>query len=395
MARRLFFVLRLAAIPVLAALTAMMEARQPFAMFRLVTFGAVFFLLVDIASLLRSGWRDCLIVFASLAFGMFLAEAVATAWEPRPATVNWSEGLYASRPVLGLGPIHAGRFHAEKRNPKTGAIIYSADYTIDSNLLRHTQSCETGPPIVFLGCSWTFGVGLNDADTLPQVFADSLNRKVPVLNLGFGGYGPQQFLSELQSGMFDSAIGPAPRLFVFVTAAWQADRSACKAYWLRYGPRYELEKGQLILKGACYEGLGLWMQEWLHKSAAYRWLIEPYRNRVSRDDVELYIQITSAAIKLAKAKYGAPVIVLYPSSERENQLYLRATGVSAESVRQRLRDAGATVIDASLLREWAAGMALSIPGDGHPTALANRLRVTLLKEYIEQNLPGVLASRQN
>jgi hypothetical protein len=54
---------------------------------------------------------------------------------------------------------HAGRFHDEKRNPKNGAPIYSADYTIDSNLLRHTESCETGPAVVFLGCSWTLGLG--------------------------------------------------------------------------------------------------------------------------------------------------------------------------------------------------------------------------------------------
>jgi hypothetical protein len=82
--------------------------------------------------------------------------------------------------------------------------------------------------------SWLFvdfGVGLNDADTLPQAFADSLNRKVRVLNLGFGGYGPQQFLSELQSGVADSVIGRAPRLFVFVTEATEVRASLLAALW--------------------------------------------------------------------------------------------------------------------------------------------------------------------
>jgi hypothetical protein len=41
-------------------------------MFRLVTFGMVFFLLADIASLLRDKWRDFLMVLTSLAFGMRL-----------------------------------------------------------------------------------------------------------------------------------------------------------------------------------------------------------------------------------------------------------------------------------------------------------------------------------
>jgi hypothetical protein len=101
-----------------------------------------------------------------------------------------------------------------------------------------------------------------------------------------------------------------------------------QVFWLRFGPRYELEKGHLILKGACYEGLDLWLQEWLQNSAAYRWLIEPYRIRVSHDDVELYLKIASAAINLAKTKYDAPVIAFYPSSRWENNLYLRGTGFS-------------------------------------------------------------------
>jgi hypothetical protein len=161
MAGRISFALRLAAIPCLVAVIAILETRQPFGMFRLITFGAVFFLLADIASLLGGNWRDFLLVLASLAFGIFVIEAT---------------------------------------DPKTGGIIYSADYTIDSNLLRLTQSCEKGPAVVFFGCSFAFGLGLNDADTLPQAFADSVDRKVRIVNLGYPAYGPHQFLSELQGG---------------------------------------------------------------------------------------------------------------------------------------------------------------------------------------------------
>jgi hypothetical protein len=394
MAGRISFALRLAAIPGLVAVIAILETRQPFGMFRLVTFVAVFFLLADIASLLRGKWCDCLIVFTSLAFGICLIEAAATIWEPKQSYFLSPDPLYESRPVTGWGPGHAGQFHAEKKDPKTGATIFSANYTIDSNLLRQTLSCESGPTIVFFGCSFTFGEGLNDADTLPQAFADSIDRKVRVLNLGVGGYGPQQFLSELQSGIFDSVIGPQPRLFVFLTSAGHAERSACKPYWVRRGPRYGIENGQPILKGACYEGRGLWLREWLQDSAAYRWLIEPYRRRLSHDDVELYLQITRAAINLAKAKYGVPVIVLYLGNEGENTL-LQGTGFATDAMLRRLRDAGAIVLDASLSKESDAGMALSIPGDGHPTALANRLRATILKNYLERNMPGVLASCLN
>jgi hypothetical protein len=214
-----------------------------------------FFLFANIASLLRGKWRDFLLVVTSLAFGIFLIEAAANIWEPREPTVVGQDGLFALRPVTGWGPVHAGRYHVEKTDPKTGAAIYSADYTIDSNLVRQTLSCEKGPAVVFFGCSYTFGLGLNDGETLPQAFADSLGRKQRVLNLGYPAYGPQQFLSELQAGVFDSVIGPQPRVFVFLTSAWHAERSACKPYWMSYAARYKIEDGQLLLKGACYEGL--------------------------------------------------------------------------------------------------------------------------------------------
>jgi hypothetical protein len=386
--------LRVAAVPVLSAVIFIVEMRYPYAMFRLLTFGVAFFLLVDIASLLRGKARDFLIVLTSLAFGICLIEAAAIIWEPKELTVVVSpEGLAAVRPIVGWGPVHAGRYHVKKTDPKTGATIFNADYTINPNLIRQTLSCEKGPAVVFFGCSYTFGEGLNDSETLPQAFADSLDRKERVLNLGFSGYGPAQFLSELQSGIFDSVIGPQPKLFIFLTSVAHAERSACKPFWIRRGPRYAIENGQLLLKGDCYEGLGLWFLEWLERSAAYRSLIEPYRRRINRDDIELYIQTALAAVKLAKAKYGVQVIVLYFTSQADSGL--QGIGFSTDTVIERLRDGGAIVVDTSLEDAAAAGLAIKIPGDGHPTALANQMRAAILKNYLEQNMSQVLASSAN
>ena len=260
---------RYAVILILLGLVALMEARQPFSSFRLATFILAFLALAGMASLLRGKLRDGLVVLASLAFGLSIVEATATILDSRVLAV-FANGFTVPQPVIGLGPEHAGRFHAEKTDPKSGIPIYSADYTIDSNLLRETHTVETGPTIVFFGDSFTFGEGLNDADTLPQQFADLLGRKQRVLNLGYPGYGPQQFLAELQTGRFDGVIGEQPRLFIFMTGAGHAERTACKPFWVRRWPRYTLENGQVVLKGACYEGLSLGVREWLEDMASYR-----------------------------------------------------------------------------------------------------------------------------
>ncbi|MGH6823696.1 MAG: SGNH/GDSL hydrolase family protein, partial [Methylocella sp.] len=315
-----------------------------------------------------------------------VVEGVATVLEPK-TLLNVTKGWSVAQPVIGWGPEHPGRFHAEKRDPKTGAVIYIADYTIDANLLRRTISAEQGPAIVFFGDSFTFGLGVNDPETLPQLFADLLDRKQRVLNLGFSGYGPQQFLRELETGRFDPLIGARPRLFVFMTFAEHAMRTACKYFWVLRGPRYALENGRVALKGACDDGLGGRAREWLEDMASYRLFIEPYLQKTTHEDVELYIRILLAAVNLAKEKYGVATLIPYIIIPG----YLVGTGFTDDEIVRRLRDGGAAVVDVSLVRDESTG-ALTFKGDGHPTPLANRLRAPIIKNYIENHMPGVLVA---
>ena len=391
MTRNLFTALRIVVIPILLALIVIIEKRQPWEWFRLLSATLTFFLVADIVSLACGKVRDFLLVLASFSFGICLIEAAAI-WQYKESAAFLPNGLSVRQPIIGWGPLHAGRYHVEKTDRSTGATIYSVDYTIDSNLLRQTQSCDTGPTIVFLGCSFTFGEGLNDADTLPQAFADSLNRKKRILNLGFPAYGPQQWLSELQSGLFDSVIGPQRSLFVFLTGPEHAERTACKPYWMRYAPRYAFENDQPLLKGECREGVSLWLEEWLNHWVAYRWLIEPYRHTLTHDDVELYIRIMLATIKVAKEKYGVPAIVLYDHELQLPKNDLQTIGFSDDAIMQQLKDGGAIVIDVSLDKEEAAGAPISIPGDSHPSPIANRMRAAILKNYLEQNMSRIPVS---
>lgn len=389
MSRNLSLKLRYGLLLILLGLIAFLEARQPFASFRLVSFILAFLALACSASLLRGKWRDGFVVLTSLAFGLSFVETIAVIFDSRSLPVL-AKGFTVPQPVIGLGPEHAGRFHSEKTNRKSGGQIYSVDYTIDSNLLRETKSIDTGPTIAFFGDSFTFGEGLNDADTLPQRFADLLDRKQRVLNLGYPAYGPQQFLAELQTGRFDKVIGEQPRLFIFQTAAGHAERTACKPFWVRRWPRYELENGEVVLKGTCHDGPTQGIRVWIEHMASFRLFVEPYLQRITHDDVELYIRILLAATKLAKEKYG--VATLIPYSQTLGSRYLDGTGFTDDEIVQRLREGGAMVVDVSLAKEEAAGAPVTIKGDGHPTALANRLKASILKEYIEQHVPGILVA---
>jgi hypothetical protein len=381
--------LRLALLAALSAAIVYLEVRRPFGAFRLVTFVLFFFLLADLTSLLRGGLRDGLLILSSLALGLSIVEGVA-ALSDHPSRVMTKPQLTIKVPVMGWGPKSAGRFHAKKIDAKTGKTVYDVAYTIDSDLLRETQSCTTCATVAFFGGSFTFGEGLNDADTLPQVFANSVDRKIRAVNLGYSGYGPEQFLRELQTGRFDKVIGD-PKLVIFLTAPWHAERTSCKAYWVIYGPRYSLENGKPVYHGRCFEGAALHLREWAQHSAAYRSYVEPYLERVNHGDIDLYIRILLAATHLAKEKYGAATIIPFL---RVPEAYLKPTGFTNDEIIKRLQDGGAHVVDVSLAHETAEHAALRIPGDGHPTGLANRLRATILKDYITQHFAALLPPQQ-
>jgi hypothetical protein len=61
---------------------------------------------------------------------------------------------------------------------------------------------------------------------------------------------------------------------------------------------------------------------------------------------------------------------------------LRSSGVTNEQIVQRLRDGGMIVIDANLDQAAFPGQPLVIPGDGHPTATANRAWAERLREVV-------------
>ena len=388
MAKYIFTRLRFAAIPIFIILIALLETQRFFPSFRLFTFGLAFLLLVDIASLSHGKWRDALLVFVSLVFGLTIIEAAANIMEPKISTVTTS-GASVPRPIIGWGPQRAGRFHSEKTDTGTGATIYSVDYTIDANLLRETHSSPSGPTVAFFGDSMTFGQGVDDAETLPQAFADRFDRELRVLNFAFIGHGPSQFLRELETGIYDSLLGSQSQAFVFVTAAWHAERTACKASFVFHAPRYALEGDSVVYKSPCRDGARLKLQEWLGGSAAYRNFIAPLWSKLSPDDVALYVEILTRAATLAKEKYGVPTLLPYLRTPDD---YLRGTGFTDDAIIQRLRDGGAIVLDASLEKEHAGGARISIEGDGHPTPLANRLRAELLERFFKTKGLGTLPS---
>jgi hypothetical protein len=364
--------------PVIFACGAWFIFSNPYSQYTsLYIYGLAIAIMAYLAVLMRGRLRDSAFFLSAILFGLFVIESFSVARESQPVDTR-SEGYSVSQTILGWGPGHAGIFHQKKADSKTSQTIFEVDYTIDQHLLRKTLSADHGPAIAFFGDSMTFGTGLNDADTLPQAFADALRRRVRVLNFGFPGYGPQQFARALETSMYDNLLHENTRYVVYETSAWHAERSSCRAGFMLRAPRYELNAGEASYQGTCYGRLSTLVKELFANTAAYRVFIDPVQG-VSKADMDLYIGVIAKAARLAEERYGAKTLVVYlPAGEA----YLRHSGYSEAEVIAKLRQTGVDVMEAHLDEKTFAGSPLWIPGDGHPTALANKLRADMLKDYL-------------
>jgi hypothetical protein len=329
--------------------------------------------------------RNIATLIASLAFGLACIELVSASTVPYGALT--SKGFSTSQPVLGWGPAGPGVYHANKVD-HDGRIIFDVDYTIDPTGLRRTVSAPLGRTIAFFGDSFTFGEGVRDEDTLPQAFANIERHRLHVLNFGFPGYGPQQFLRAVETGLYDRLLTNAS-VFVFQTSAWHAERSSCLAGFVMRAPRYELRAGEPVHTGPCADGLARRLNEFLENMATFGKFFKPVLPSIGPNDIDLYIAEIRRAAELAEAKYGVRTIVLYlPTGDA----YLAKAGIKDAEIEARFRQAGLLVLDGSLSEsDFEPGTLLEISGDGHPTAVAHRARARLLHEFLTKNLPDLIA----
>jgi lysophospholipase L1-like esterase len=352
-----------------------------------------FVFVIGMLIILRGWLRDAALVLASMLFCLVAVEAYQVLINTRTITEQPKE-FAGSKPVLGWGALTPGSFVAKKVDAKTGEVIYDVTYTIDDNLLRRTSSAAGGPTIAFFGDSFVFGEGLPDGETLPQVFSDLEGGTLRVLNFAFSGYGPQQFLRALETGIYDNLLRDSG-LFIYETAPWHAERTACTPPFMLRAPRYVWRDGRVTYAGACAEGLTRLLRELIGHSAAFRALVQPAEGTPTRADVDLYIATILRAVNLAREQYHAPTLVLYvPISYVylfEN--YLQKSGYTDQEIMQKLRDGGAEVIDGTLKPTDYPHLTLNLPKDGHPTGASNRLWAEMIKAWRDAHAKTLLGER--
>ena len=297
--------------------------------------------------------------------------------------------------VLGWAPIKSHQAHAVKPRPAgllhgPEGVLFDVTYTIDANGLRVAppyRKNDLAGTALFFGCSFIFGDGLKDDETLPYQVGAQSGGRYRIFNFGFQGYSPAQMLTALEHDIVRRVVDTTPQYAFYVAIPNHLWRLAGKVGWADHTPRYVFDNEGRVRQEGHFEnreelglrlGLGSnpWLSRQLKKSATWR-ILSMRDAPINDDDIRLYFGVIRRAQELLTAQYPNIQfrVILYPAmiGEPDRPTY--------EKLRDGFRQRGIPLdVVEDILPGYKTDRSQYVLNsqDAHPSALANRL----LSKYI-------------
>jgi hypothetical protein len=274
----------------------------------------------------------------------------------------------------------------ELRGKKTQSLKYIARYKINEHRRRDTGFESVHVPennLVFLGCSFTFGEGLSQNETVATLIAKSYPH-TNTFNLGFLSNSPSKtlFLVQNRKNLFDGINLSLPTDFIFTfiddhvrrvagtSSSLNADISLLKK------PYFLIENGELIARDMEISRAKS-LLKFLGKSyffQAFNLELPPIQTKDIDHVAEIFHQLQKEIKK--KIPHSTFKLVIFPGEKRYAMDLIFA-----------LKKRGIELIDYSHLNIYGLlGENSQLLYDPHPSALTNDLYSFLLSKDLRNSL---------
>lgn len=313
---------------------------------------------------------------AELALGHLLPapESAMTSMDPTKDLVK-QYGRYWQDTDLGRLP-RPGQ-HRKRKLAPDGSEIYAVTYSIGSDGFRVTPGNPSGGAkrVNFLGCSYTFGDGLADDQTLPAQVQKILP-DVTVRNFGMSGNGMHQALALMQSTRDISG-----QINIAVTVPWHAERSACVPSYSLASARYTLQADGSVQRDGFCGGISSYpLARLVSLSRVYEMVRTAIQTSTGQDaQIELYLGLLREMARLSASRQQVLKIAFFKADPEwftgtyTNQKVLNAI------VAMNLSVIDFTLTDKAQYKDLKLTLH---PLDSHPSALANEIRAMLVSESL-------------
>lgn len=265
-----------------------------------------------------------------------------------------------------------------------GAMLFDGLSVINSYGYRNTSGDEKADSAyIFLGCSFMFGFGLNDDETVPYYFSEANDFASAIANLGVSGYGPHQSLRDLELDyhLSRTAIRSDAVKGIFFTFIDDHQRRIADPVLLD-APYFMLENGTLVYKGLYGDNLHVASRHprlsmLVTRSRILSALVQKLVLTRGSEEVarrwETAFALFGSMDKLCRDRYGVGVTFLYWDNDLEVVSKARAHGLDV------------VFIDDILGPGWRLEAVKYYSFDGHPSAYANKLVGRYLFDRVKQN----------
>jgi len=324
------------------------------------------------------------IYIGSIILAFFLAELFFYLKNP---DIN-SNGLrvyevsHENRDFVGVSPLRNSQII--DKFIYNDSVIFNVVQTVDSNGIRYTpgEASENAEHILFFGCSFTFGTGLNDNETLPYFFQNTSKGQYKSINMGFNSYGAHQTLGIIQGKHEEKTLqGQKPKAAFFTAITDHVFRGP-RYIDESFGPKYSLNSnGKLVFEGikqTNFEHRENRLRYHLSKSLVLRRILFG-RRKATYSQIDFMVALVHQASVEFESRYGTPFYcLLWNEFGSEPGLYT--------TLLEKLTLKNIKVIEIDkILPDYNENLTQYLfHQDGHPNAYANQLIAEYLYKFLEQ-----------
>ena len=265
---------------------------------------------------LAVGMRTLLSTLGAVAIALAAAEVWFAYSLPREIDRQWSPPLFHVDPVLGWAPMPSQVVHAKAA--VDGQMLYHVRYSIDATGHRITapvQSATVRGCVYFFADSFTFGLGVDDSESLPYQAGALTQGRYRIINFGVPGYGAEHMLANLERGELSKSAPCEPTHIIYLALPNHILRAAGKTSFSETGPRYQLRAdGTPVYVGTpaasassaqAPAARSWWLREVVYQSTKSQ-ILRAFAGRQptpTSADVELYFAIVSKAYRIAADRW--------------------------------------------------------------------------------------------
>ena len=261
-----------------------------------------------------------------------------------------------------------------------GETLIDTIYTIDQHSLRvdpSTTPPKHAPTVAIFGCSFTFGEGVRDDETLPAQVAQQ-RPDLQVQNFGFSGYGPHQMLANIEAGRLEEICQTPPKVVIYQMIPSHVRRVSGWVRFQKHAPRYIFQDGGVARAGNLDDS------RWLPLLQRILWRSRVYNHLLSSLLIsEHEIQLSVAILKQSRSE----VLRRFPDASFHVLLWTPSDTLYSHRVRAALEmtDINLHLVTEQIPELRTKNREFFIPGDGHPNGRAYRRVADLVCQEILQS----------